>query len=214
MPARRPVLAAVLGLGLALAVLPGCTALRVVTHHPTTDLSGMPAGRYTLDPHHASLHFKVMHLGYAHYVGRFDRFSAEIDLVPEAPTRSTVSAEIETASIDTNNATLEEMLRAPSMFDSAAHPLARFVSRELVMTGEGRGVLRGELTVKGRTGPVELAVTLNGAAPNPVTGAPTLGFSATGTLPRSAFGLGAWIPAVGDDVRLEIEAEFTADAGA
>jgi polyisoprenoid-binding protein YceI len=53
-----------------------------------------------------------------------------------------------------------------------------------------------------------LAVTFNGGAVNPLTGDDTLGFSATGHLDRGSFGLGAWFPAVGNELRLTVQAEF------
>ncbi|MGY9013571.1 MAG: YceI family protein, partial [Rhodobacterales bacterium] len=68
--------------------------------------------------------------------------------------------------------------------------------------------LTGKLTMAGNTHLVTLDVTFNGGGKNPITQVDTLGFSATGQFKRSDFGLGAWIPAVGDDVTLDIEAEF------
>ena len=66
----------------------------------------------------------------------------------------------------------------------------------------------GDLTIHGVTQPVTLDVTFNGGAPNPLTGHHTLGFSATGHFSRAAFGLVHWYPAVGNEIRVRIEAEF------
>lgn len=197
--------------GLAAAMLAttgGCTALRVITHETTVDLAAVKSARYEIDPHHASVHFKVLHFGYSFYVGRFDEIAASLDFAAEDPTRSRLEVRIRTASVDTNNPELEEMLRGRSMFDSAAFPEATFVSRGIERTGPASGRISGELTVKGRTAPLTLDVVFHGAAPNPLTGEDTLGFSATGTFSRAALGLTAWEPAVGDEVTLEIEAEF------
>lgn len=190
----------------------GCTALAVVTHDTTRDLGAVAGERFALDPSHASLVFKVSHLGFSNYVGRFNSFDADLVFNAEDPAASGLEVRIDMASIDTNNETLEAMLCAPSMFDCAAHPVGRFLVREIEPTGEASGRLTGELTLRDVTQPVTLEVTFNGGAPNPLTGAYTLGFSAIGSFKRSAFGLGAWRPAVGDDIFLDIEVEFAAIA--
>ena len=74
------------------------------------------------------------------------------------------------------------------------------------------GTVTGDLTIKGVTKPVTLNVTLNKAGPNPMSKAPSMGFSATGMLKRSDWGMGAFAPNVSDDVKLMIEAEFHAKA--
>ena len=68
--------------------------------------------------------------------------------------------------------------------------------------------MTGDLTLRGVTAPVTLDVTFNGGGSNILTGAYTLGFEAEGTLLRSTFGLGSFAPAIGDEVTLEIHAEF------
>jgi len=84
----------------------------------------------------------------------------------------------------------------------------RFVSTRFEHTGDARGKLTGDLTIRGNTQPVTLDVTFNGYAPDPLTKLPTLGFSAEGDFSRSKFGLTTWFPAVGDDVHVRIQAEF------
>jgi polyisoprenoid-binding protein YceI len=170
--------------------------------------SELPAGAYRLDPEHASLLIKIDHLGFSTLVGRFDRFEASLDFDPGNPASSRLSAEIDPASIDFNLPMFEEQLRGSDWFEVARFPDARFISREVVVTGEKTGRVTGDLSLHGVTQPVTLDVTFNGAGDSLVTGHYTLGFGATGTLTRSAFGLGAYAPAVGDEVALEIHAEF------
>ena len=168
----------------------------------------LPAGTYRLDPEHATLLFKIDHLGFSQLVGRFDQFEATLDFDPENPAASRLSATIDPASIDFDLPKFEEDLRGPDWFDVGRFPEARFDSREIVVTGDDTGRIIGDLSLHGVTRPVTLEVTFNGGGDSLLTGRYTLGFAAEGTLSRSDFGLGAYTPAVGDAVTLEIHAEF------
>lgn len=185
-----------------------CTAVKVVAHATSADPIDAPAGVYHLDPRHWSVIFDVDHFGYIRHVMRFDRMTADLDFHPEDPARSKVTARIEAASIDTNDAELDDLVRGPELLEAEHFPEIIFVSRELRATGKATGEMSGDLTIHGVTYPVTLAVTFNGGAPNPLTGHHTLGFSATGHFSRGSFGLMAWYPAVGREVQLRIEAEF------
>ena len=168
----------------------------------------LPPGSYRLDPEHASLLFKLDHLGFSQLVGRFDRFDATLDFDPADPTAAHLTVLVETASIDFDLPAFEEQLRGPEWFDAARFPQARFESRAIELTGADTGRVEGELTLHGATAPVTLEVTFNGAGDSLLTGRYTLGFAASATLLRSDFGLGAYAPAVGDAVTLEIHAEL------
>ena len=168
----------------------------------------LPAGAYRLDPEHATVLVKIDHLGFSRLVGRFDRFGATLDFDSENPAASRLSANIDPASIDLNLPKFEQDLRGSDWFDVARYPEARFDSRVIELTGANTGRVTGDLTLHGVTEPVTLDVTFNGGGDSLVTGRYTLGFAATGTLSRSAFGLGGYAPAVGDEVALEIHAEF------
>lgn len=191
-----------------LLLLSACSAARVLTHSVNDDPVAAPSGHYRLDPHHASVTFDLDHLAYSRFVLRFDRLQAELDFHPEAPEQSRLVATIEAASIDSNVAELDTQLRAEAMLDVAHYPEIRFASTSLRRIGKQEGEMTGDLTIAGRTRPVTLEVTFNGAAPNPLSGAPTLGFSAKGAFDRADFGLLQWYPAVGNRINLRIEAEF------
>ena len=190
-----------------------CTAVKVVTHATSADPVDAPAGLYHLDPHHYSLTFDVDHFGYSRFMMRFDKMQADLDFHPEDPVKSKVTARIAAASLDTNVAELDEMVRGPELLESDRFPDITFVSRQLRATGKNTGEMDGDLTIHGQTQPVTLAVTFNGGAPNPLTDKHTLGFSATGHFSRSAFGLGRWYPAVGREIQVRIEAEFESEKG-
>ncbi len=74
-------------------------------------------------------------------------------------------------------------------------------------TGPHTARVTGDLHLNDVTAPFTLDVTLRRLGKHPMTGQPTAGFDITGTLKRSDFGLGAFVPAIGDEVRLEISAE-------
>jgi polyisoprenoid-binding protein YceI len=199
----NPRLAACLGLALMLGAC-GYLLPRAAPVAPTE----LPAGAYRTDPEHASLLFKIDHLGFSQLVGRFDRFDAALDFDPKQPGAARLTVLIDPASIDLNLPKFEQDLRGPDWFDVARFPQARFESRKIEITGEKTGKVEGDLTLHGVTAPVTLEVTFNGAGDSLITGRYTLGFAASGTLLRSTFGLGAYAPAVGDQVILEIHAEF------
>jgi polyisoprenoid-binding protein YceI len=171
----------------------------------------LPAGAYRLDPEHATLLFKIDHLGFSQLVGRFDRFDATVDFDPDNPEASRLNAEIDPASIDFDLPQFEDDLRGTDWLDVERYPEASFASRQVEVTGANTGRIIGDLTLRGVTQPVTLEVTFNGAGNSLVTGRYTLGFAATATVSRSAFGLGAYAPAIGDEVVLEIHAEFQRD---
>jgi polyisoprenoid-binding protein YceI len=191
-----------------LATLAGCTPLKVVTHTVSTTEARVPTGRYELDPHHWSVIFDVDHFKYSRFAMRFDRAKGQLDWNEGGLDKSSVAVAIDAASVDTNVPLLDRMVKGADMFDASRYPDIRFVSTRFERTGESRGTLTGDLTIHGSTHPVTLDVTFNGFAPDPLTKQDTIGFSADGHFSRAMFGLSTWYPAVGDDVRVRIQAEF------
>lgn len=191
----------------ALLVLGGCGYL--LPHgHQTTEVASLPKGAYRLDPDHATILLKIDHLGFSKLVGRFDRFDATLDFDPEAPESSRLVVTIDVASIDFGLPAFEQDLRGAGWLDVERYPDTRFESTGITITGADTGAVTGDLTLHGVTAPVTLDVTFNGGGSNLLTGAYTLGFAAQGSVLRSTFDLGALTPAIGDEVVLEIHAEF------
>lgn len=175
---------------------------------PTTDIASIPGGKYVLDTSHASLIFSINHLGFSHYKGRFNSFDATLLYDAAAIEKSAVKVTVNVASVDTNNDTLEAKLISKTFFDTEKYPTASFTSTSFTKLTDTTGALKGNLTLHGTTRPVTLNVTFHGGGLNPYTKAHTLGFSATTTIKRSQFGISEYVPAVGDDVTLTIDAEF------
>lgn len=173
-------------------------------------LISMPAGTYVIDPHHASLTGSVSHFGRSTYVFRFDKFDASYDYDPAAPDAAKLTVSIDVNSLDTGwDKADKEFSR--DFAGAAKTPVARFVSTSIIRNGSS-GTVTGDLTLNGVTKPVSLAVTFNGygaLGPMGLLGKKA-GFSATGTVKRSDFGLTRDLPMVGDDVSLQINAEFVA----
>lgn len=181
---------------------------RILTPDFNTEMTELRDGAYTLDKDHATLLFKVDHLGFSTYVGRFNDFDATLDFDPENVENSSLEVIVETASIDVNNPEFAEDLRA-DWFDVENYPQAIFRTTRFVESDGNNFVFEGELTLLGNTAPVTLNVTSNGGGRNFLTRSYTLGFSANTTFQRSDFGMDNLVSfGVGDDVELEIHVEF------
>lgn len=175
---------------------------------PTFDVSAAPAGVYKTDPGHAYLSFSYNHMGYSNPIVRWGGWSADLNWNPAAPDQSSVTASIDVASIDTGVDKLDEHLKSPDFFDAQAHPAITFQSTGLALNGGSAAIMTGDLTIKGVTRPVTLDVTINKAADDSFAKAYKLGFSATGVLKRSDFGVDRYVPMVSDETPFRIEAEF------
>jgi polyisoprenoid-binding protein YceI len=180
-----------------------------------TPISDLPAGTYQLDKSHASLTWKVSHAGLSNYTARFTNFDAAIKFDPKDLTKSSVTASIDPTSIQTDypNAAEKdfnkELATGDKWFNAGKFPKITFESTKLEKTGKESGKLHGNVTLLGVTKPVVLDVTYNGGyAVQPFSQKPTIGFSATGVIKRSDFGFDTYVPAIGDNVQIIIEAEF------
>jgi len=166
------------------------------------------SGDYTLDKGHANLTFRVNHLSYSYYLGRFNEFDAKLTFDAKNPANSKVTATLTTASVDTNNEVLEGKLKADDWLDAKKFPAITFVSKDVKITSATGGTVTGDLTLHGVTKPVTLDVTLVGYGYNTYSQADTVGFSATGKLNRSDFGITNLVPKVGDEVTFTFDGEF------
>ncbi len=175
---------------------------------PTATLTGTPSGSYTLDKTHANIIFGINHLGFSTYYGRFDNFDAALNFDAKDPTKSVLNVTVDTASTNTNNKVLEDKLDSKAFFNAAQHPKATFVSKKIEKTSDTTGKITGDLTLLGVTKSITLDATFNASGLNPFSKAHTLGFGATGIIKRSDFGMKEYLPAVGDEVVLQIQAEF------
>jgi polyisoprenoid-binding protein YceI len=126
------------------------------------------AENYVIDTKgaHASINFQIPHLGYSMLVGRFDDFSGSFVYDEKNPSASSIEVEIKTASINSNHAERDKHLRGSDFLDVSKYPTAKFVSTSYTET-DGKGVLKGDLTLHGVTKPVSIEVTQIGAGADP-----------------------------------------------
>ncbi|MEL6298016.1 MAG: YceI family protein [Pseudomonadota bacterium] len=172
------------------------------------------AGTYKLDRAHASLVWKIKHLGLSFYTARFDTFDATLDIDPNEPESAKLEVTVDPKSIRTGFPFADakdfdkELIESPNFFNAGEHPEIKFASTSIERTGDTTAKLTGDLTLLGVTKPVTLDITLNGQMSHPMKKKPALGFSGVGTIKRSEFGMTHLIGGVGDEVQLLLEAEF------
>ncbi len=193
-------------------VLPLCAAALLATcaTAPVQTPSAAAKGSYVLDPSHASVHWSISHAGLSQYTARFDDISGAMTFDPDVPQNSSVDIRIKAGSVNTGLPKFDDTLaNETKYFDAGTYPEIRFVSTSVTKTSDTRGRVTGDLSFRGTTLPVTLDTIFNGAGKSFGHPGDTLGFSATGTIKRSNFGMDTLLNfGIGDDVALKIEAEF------
>lgn len=188
------------------------TALTVTACHTAPSIAPAPeiSGNYNLDPAHASVTWSVSHAGLSNYTARFDDIGGTLSFDATDPANSQVDIRIDPASVHTGLPKFDETLAIEAnYFDAKTYPEIRFVSADITTRSDTEGTITGDLTFRGHTQAVTLDVTYNGAGKSFGHPGKTLGFSATGLLKRSDFGLTYLTNfGIGDEVTLRIEAEF------
>ena len=167
------------------------------------------AETYAIDPSHARVSFEVGHLGFSDVLGMFDKIDGTLTLDEENPANSSVSITIDAASIDTGWDARDEHIRTPDFLGVEANPEITFESTSVEVTGDDTATVTGDLTLLGQTQAVTLDVTLNQLGANPLSGTPTVGFDATTTIDRTAFGNETYAPAISAELPVTISIEFT-----
>jgi polyisoprenoid-binding protein YceI len=170
---------------------------------------------YKIDPVHSSISFKVRHF-FSYVSGSFKKFEGTINVDPDHPEKSSVTATIDAASIDTRNDKRDEDLRSPDFFDVAKFPTITFKSKSVKQTGADSGDILGDLTMHGVTKEITLHVKFLGKGKG-MGNKPISGWQVTpDPIKRSDYGL-TWnkmvegTAAVGEEVTISIDIE--ADKG-
>ena len=197
------------------SVLLACSVLlmscdRLLTPDQTTEITELRSGAYTLDTDHAALLFKINHLGFSTFLGRFTDFDATLDFDPENIENSSLEVIVNMASINVNLPEFEEELRGDNWLDAEGYPQAVYRTTEFVeFVDDNTFIFGGDLTFHGVTAPVNLEVSFHGGGRNFLTRSYTVGFSASATFLRSDFGVDRFTSfGVGDEIELEIHVEF------
>jgi len=179
-----------------------------------TTLPGYIAGAWTIDPVHSDVSFTVKHMMVSKVRGHFRTFSGTL-VTSNDITQSSVTAEIDLSSFDTNNEQRDNHIRSKDFFEVETYPTLTFRSAGIRADGESH-VIDGELTLHGVTKSVPLAVEINGFGPD-AYGGYRAGFSATTVINRNDFGVDIKMPmdgggvVVGDKINIHVEIEAVLD---
>jgi polyisoprenoid-binding protein YceI len=162
---------------------------------------------------HTQIFFSVSHLNYSHPMGRMHVKGGYFSFDPDDWSSAKVDVTIDIASLDMGDEAWSNKMRS-AFFDVTTYPTAHYVSTKVEKTGERTGVVHGNLTLLGKTHPVDLQLTFNRAAADGYSLRYIAGFAATAAFKRSTWGMTRAIPDNGDDVTLHLEVEGIRDGDA
>jgi polyisoprenoid-binding protein YceI len=175
-----------------------------------SSLADLTPGTWNIDPVHSDVGFVARHLMIAKVRGHFHKFSGVIS-VAEDPLQSTVEAEVDLSSLTTGDEQRDAHLRSPDFFDIEKYPTMTFKTTSIKPDGDDF-ILTGDLTLAGKSRPVDFNLTFEGVQQDP-WGGTRAGFSATADVNRKDWEL-TWNVAletggfvVGDKVKIELEVE-------
>ena len=193
---------------LASAVVVGAASAQTPPSPASHDPAAVLPGTYAVDPNHTQVLFGISHMGFSEYHGRFSGVGGDLKLDPRDVAASSLDVTIPVASISTTSEKLDDELKSADWLDAAQYPQMHFRSTKITPTGAGSARIEGLLTLHGQTHPVTLQAHFIGAGTDPIAKAYTVGFSATGALARSAFGVKTYVPLIGNQVTLTIAGAF------
>jgi polyisoprenoid-binding protein YceI len=182
----------------------------MTTSADTSIIPGYVAGTWTIDPIHSEVGFAVRHMMVSKVRGKFKTFSGEL-VTAENPLDSSVTAEIDLASIETGAEQRDDHIRSADFFEVETYPTMTYRSTGVRADGDGF-VVDGDLTLKGVTKQVPLTLELNGFGPDPFGGT-RAGFTATTEINRRDFGVNFSAPmqnggvVVADKISIHLEIE-------
>ena len=167
---------------------------------------------YQIDPTHTATVFNWNHFGFSTPSANFSDIQGTINVDNAKPANSSVNVTIPLASLNTNVKALDEHLKTADFFNAEKYPNITFKSTKVQALGQNKYKITGNLTIKDVTKPVVLDAVLNKQGVHPMTKAESIGFNATTSFDRSAFGVGAYVPNVGDKITVNITTEASVPA--
>lgn len=169
---------------------------------------------YKIDPTHTATVFSWNHFGFSTPSANFSDIQGVIKVDNAKPANSSVNVTIPLSSVNTNVPALDKEFQAEAWFNAAKYPNITFKSTKVETKDKKHFKITGDLTVKGITKPVVLDAVLNKQGEHPMAKVPAIGFNATTSFNRSDFGLGNYVPNVGDKITVNITTEATAASAA
>ncbi|MHC3134469.1 YceI family protein [Acinetobacter nosocomialis] len=165
---------------------------------------------YKIDPTHTATVFSWNHFGFSTPSANFSDIQGVIKVDNAKPANSSVNVTIPLSSVNTNVPALDKEFQQEAWFNAAKYPNITFKSTKVETKDKKHFKITGDLTVKGVTKPVVLDAVLNKQGEHPMAKVPAIGFNATTSFNRSDFGLGNYVPNVGDKITVNITTEATA----
>ena len=165
----------------------------------TSTATTISTGTWTLDPTHTEIGFTVRHL-MSKVRGKFETFEGTVTTGDDV-TGSHLDVSVDLSSINTGTSARDDDLRSANFFEVEQYPTMTFSSSNVIEKAPGELVVQGDLTIKGVTKPLELAVEFFGEGADP-WGGTRIGVEATGLLSRKEFGIDFNIPLEGDKVMI------------
>lgn len=172
---------------------------------------------YKIDPSHSHITFKVKHLMISNVSGSFKKFDATLEAEKDDFTDAKISFEADASSIDTGNEQRDGHLQSDDFFNAEQYPKITFKSTDIEKISNEEYKVKGDLTIRDVTKPVDLQVEYNGNMTDP-WGGERVGFELNGKINRKEFGLkwGAVTEAGGivlaDEVKLHMNVELVKQA--
>lgn len=165
------------------------------------------AEKFVLDASHSQVVFNYDHLGFSTTYGMFSGFEGEIMFDEANPAGSSVTVSMPVMSMFTGWEQRTGHFMSDDFFGAQEGDLVSFTSTSIEVTGDDTALITGDLSMNDVTKSVVLDAKLNKVGDHPLAGKPWMGFDATTTLTRSDFNLGAFAPAIGDEVEVTISVE-------
>lgn len=137
---------------------------------------------------HASINFKIQHLGYSWLAGRFDKFGGEFTYDSAKPANSKIDVTIDTTSVNTNHAERDKHIRSGDFLAVKKFPQAKFVSTSVSTNSDGTLSVKGDLTLHGVTKPIMIATSKIGEGKDP-WGGYRAGFTGTTSIKMADYGI-------------------------
>jgi polyisoprenoid-binding protein YceI len=169
--------------------------------------------KWTLDPAHSELKFKVKHMMISNVTGNFKKFNVEANTDEDDFTKAKINVTADLNSIDTNNEQRDTHLKSADFFETDKHPEAKFESTSVSKKHDDVYEVKGNLTIRGTTKPVTLNAEFGGIGKDPY-GNIKAGFTVEGKINRKDFGLTWNAPLeaggvlVGDELKIQSEIQL------
>lgn len=185
-----------------------CNAAFAVLAAYTLTAGPASAADYAIDTKgaHASINFRIKHLGYSWLTGRFDTFGGTFSYDQANPAAAKVNVDIDTASVNSNHAERDKHLRDADFLDVAKFPKATFISKSVTPSEDGRAKVVGDLTLHGVTKEVAIEAAFVGGGADP-WGGERVGFTGETKLTLADFGITKNLGPASADVYLTLEVE-------